>query len=124
MYPKDYVDNLFKGDETAKELFAWVYEECEVKAGDGGLPATVVMQIADVVRLEILKQRLQVDIDMRGLGYEKKNGRQTYWQDNKSVSLQSKAMEQQRKLLVALGLQKQRPDQPEDDLNEDGFDEL
>ncbi|MEG1892239.1 MAG: hypothetical protein RR301_12535, partial [Clostridia bacterium] len=53
---------------------------------------------------EQIKQALLVDIKERGIGKERYNGRQTYWQENKSPAQLRAFAEQQRKHLSELRL--------------------
>ena len=54
--------------------------------------------------MEQIKGVLQQDIAERGIGKEVRNGRQTYWQDNKSLAHLRAYSESQRKLLAELRL--------------------
>ena len=47
---------------------------------------------------------LMDDISTRGIGQERRNGRQTYWQDNRSLQTYRAYAEQQRKQLSELRL--------------------
>ena len=60
--------------------------------------------IADLVRNETLKEKLRADIEKRGLGEMARNGRQSYWRENKSLNLLMKLNDQQRRTMQALGL--------------------
>ena len=51
-----------------------------------------------------MKQQLQDDFNARGIGREYTNGRQKYWQDNKSVPQLRAYCDQQRKTLAELRL--------------------
>ena len=53
---------------------------------------------------EQIKQMLMDDIAQRGLGQERRNGRQMYWAENKSPAQLRAYMEQQRKHLGELKL--------------------
>lgn len=118
----------FPEGDPAQVVFERLYRECldvekRSKTVDCEVLSTATMMlIADVVRLEMLERRLQSDIAARGVGGERRNGRQTYWQENKSVALLAKAMDQKRKLLECLKLVKRDPDQPK--MNEDVDDEF
>ena len=112
--------DFFPGNELAAQRFDALAVEL------GGLevlrPQHAIM-IADVVRNEDLKQQLREDISKRGLGEMARNGRQTYWRENKSVSMLMKLTDQQRRTMQALGLIAKQKDQPEDPDNDgDDFD--
>lgn len=77
--------------------------------------------IADLVRGERLKDKLQQDIEARGTGGIERNGRQTYWKENKSIGTLMKLMDQQRRTLQALGLITKIKDQPETEDDGDDF---
>ena len=62
------------------------------------------MLIHDVAYAEQVKQMLMDDIAERGLGQERYNGRQKYWQENKSPAQFRAYCEQQRKILAELRL--------------------
>ena len=47
---------------------------------------------------------LQADIAARGIGCERRNGRQIYWQDNKSLAHFRAYCDQQRKHMAELKL--------------------
>ena len=112
----------FASGSDACELYNMLLGEC---CPEGTEPtAATYMMVADVVRLERLKAKLQDDIDARGIGCEMPNGKSRYWQDNKSVSQLGKAIEQQHKLMRRLGLAQDKPDQPDEVSDEDGFDDL
>ena len=110
---KDY----FPGNENAAQRFDALVEEL---GGFDTLRPQHAILIADVVRNEDLKQQLREDIAKRGLGEMARNGRQTYWRENKSVSMLMKLTDQQRRTMQALGLIAKQKDQPEDPENDDG----
>lgn len=90
--------------------------------GENLRPQHAIM-LADIVRGESLKEQLRADIAKRGMGEMAKNGRQTYWRENKSVATLMKLMDQQRRTLQALGLIAKDKNQPvTDDDEDDGFD--
>ena len=62
------------------------------------------MLVYDYAYAEQVKQQLQDDIKARGIGREYTNGRQKYWQDNKSVPQLRAYCDQQRKTLAELRL--------------------
>ena len=83
------------------------------------------MLIADIVRGEALKAKLWEDIEKRGVGSEVRNGSQRQWRENKSISTQMKLADQQRRIMMALGLIAREKDQPKDNGDdEDDFDAL
>ena len=55
-------------------------------------------------RAEQIKQQLVDDNAKRGIGQERSNGRQKYWQENRSVAQVRAYAEQQRKHLSELRL--------------------
>lgn len=89
-------------DPAAVSMYNMLCDACEGR--DGGMADADQMLIADCARLEQTKQILIADIRERGIGQERKNGRQTYYQENKSVAAVRGVMEQQRKLLSELRL--------------------
>lgn len=89
-------------DPAAVSMYEMLCDACEGR--DGGMTDPDQMLIADAARLEQTKQILIADIRERGIGQERKNGRQTYYQENKSVAAVRGVMEQQRKLLSELRL--------------------
>lgn len=112
--------DFFPGNALAAQRFDALADEL------GGLevlrPQHAIL-IADVVRNEDLKQQLREDISKRGLGEMARNGRQSYWRENKSVSMLMKLTDQQRRTMQALGLIAKQKDQPEDPDNDgDDFD--
>ena len=62
------------------------------------------MMVGDVAYAEQLKQMLIADVAARGIGQERRNGRQVYWQENKSPAQIRAISEQQRKHLAELKL--------------------
>ena len=62
------------------------------------------MLVADVAIAEQIKEQLTDDIAARGIGKEMHNGRQKYWQDNKSLAHLRAYCEAQRKTLAELRL--------------------
>ena len=88
--------------------------------GDGTLRPQHAVLIANVVRSEYLAEKLRNDIEKRGMGEMARNGRQSYWRENKSVGTLMKLMEQQRRTLQALGLIARGKDQSGDADDDDG----
>ena len=91
----------FPEDADAARRFDQLADEV---VGDGDLRPQHGILIANIVRGEYLAEKLKADIDKRGMGETARNGRQTYWRENKSVNALMKLMEQQRRTLQALGL--------------------
>lgn len=89
-------------DPKARKVYDTLIEACEARAG--GLTDPDQMLIADVAYLEQVKEMLQEDIAKRGIGQERRNGRQTYWADNKSLAHYRSSCESQRKLMAELRL--------------------
>lgn len=101
-------------DELADEL-----------GGEDMIRPQQAILIADVVRGEALKAKLWADIEKRGVGQEVRNGSQRQWRENKSISTQLKLADQQRRIMMALGLIAREKDQPKtDDADGDDFDAL
>lgn len=109
----------FPDDPAAAQRFDQLANEM---GGENLRPQHAIM-LADIVRGESLKEQLRADIAKRGMGEMAKNGRQTYWRENKSVATLMKLMDQQRRTLQALGLIAKDKNQPvTDDDEDDGFD--
>lgn len=89
-------------DPKARKTYDALCEACEARAG--GMTDPDQMLIEDVAFLEQMKEMLREDIAKRGIGQERRNGRQTYWADNKSLSHLRATTELQRKLLAELKL--------------------
>lgn len=91
------------GDDPAASA---LYRElcAQVERRKGCVETTDAVRLMDYIRLEQLKARASEDIAARGLGRMENNGRQRYWKDNKSATLILKYMDQQSKILKALGL--------------------
>ena len=101
-------------DEIAEEL-----------GGEDSLRPQQRILIADIVRGELLKQKLWADIEKRDVGTEVRNGSQKQWRENKSISTQLKLADQQRRIMMALGLIAREKDQPKsEDGDADDFDAL
>lgn len=107
----------FPNDELAAERFDAI--ATEINNPENLRPQHAIM-IADIVRNEKLKEQLNADIAKRGLGEMARNGRQSYWRENKSVSQLMKLVDQQRRTMQALGLIAKQKDQSAD--NDDGDD--
>lgn len=71
---------------------------------DGGITDADQQLIADYAEMEQNKALLRADVAERGVMVLGRNGRQSYWQENKSVQQIRMTVEQQRKLLNELRL--------------------
>ena len=89
-------------DERARKMYKRLCEACERRTD--GLTIADQMLVADVAYAEQMKQMLQDDIAVRGVGTERRNGRQVYWAENKSLAQYRAFSEQQRKHLAELKL--------------------
>lgn len=89
-------------DQSAINMYNSLCAACEMR--EGGMTDTDQMLVADIAHAEQIKQALLVDIKERGIGKERYNGRQTYWQENKSPAQLRAFAEQQRKHLSELRL--------------------
>ena len=89
-------------DEKARHIYGQLCDACEKRPG--GLTDPDQMLVADVAFAEQVKGQLMDDITARGIGKMAHNGRQTYWQDNKSLSHFRAYCDQQRKHLAELRL--------------------
>ena len=89
-------------DPDARRMYGRLCEACEGRPG--GITDADQMIVADVCYAEQIKGLLRADIAERGIGKEVRNGRQTYWQDNKSLAQLRGFTESQRKLLAELRL--------------------
>lgn len=89
-------------DEKARNIYDYLCDACEKR--EDGLTDPDQMLVADVAFAEQVKGLLMADIAARGIGKEQRNGRQTYWQDNKSLAHLRAYSDQQRKHLSELKL--------------------
>ncbi len=89
-------------DERARMLYDRLCAACDER--EDGITDPDQMIVADVAYAEQIKQMLMDDISTRGIGQERRNGRQTYWQDNRSLQTYRAYAEQQRKQLSELRL--------------------
>ena len=89
-------------DERARAMYDRICAACDSR--EEGIRDPDQMIAADIAYAEQIKQMLQDDIIARGIGCERRNGRQTYWQDNKSLAHFRAYSEQQRKQLGELRL--------------------
>ena len=112
----------FPDSEVDAQRFDRLVEEL---GGEDAIRPQQAMLLADVVRAEALKVRLVEDISKRGVGEMVRNGSQRQWRENKSISTHMKLVDQQRRIMMALGLIAREKDQPKDDgSGEDDFDAL
>jgi hypothetical protein len=89
-------------DGIARKMYNRLCDACEMRAD--GMTDADQMLVADVAYAEQLKQMLIQDVKDRGIGEERHNGRQRYWQENKSPAQIRAISEQQRKHLAELKL--------------------
>lgn len=89
-------------DEKARSMYDYLCDACEKR--EDGLTDPDQMLVADIAFAEQVKGMLMADIAERGIGKEQRNGRQTYWQDNKSLAHFRAYSDQQRKHLSELKL--------------------
>lgn len=89
-------------DEKAQHMYDYLADACEKRPG--GMTDPDQMMVADIAYAEQVKQKFMDDIAERGIGKEVRNGRQTYWQENKSLAQLRAYCEQQRKHLAELRL--------------------
>ena len=89
-------------DEKARQVYDYLCDACDRRTG--GITDADQMLVADYAYAEQVKGVLVDDIAQRGIGQERHNGRQKYWQDNKSLAHLRSYCDQQRKLLAELRL--------------------
>lgn len=89
-------------DENAQNIYEVLCAACEKR--EGGMTDADQMLVADIARQEQTKQLYLADIRKRGIGENRYNGRQTYYQENKSVPGMRACCEQQRRTLAELKL--------------------
>lgn len=89
-------------EKRARRMYERLCEACE-KRPDGMMDQDQMM-VADIAFAEQIKEKLEEDIRVRGIGKEMRNGRQVYWADNKSMGHLRSYTESQRKLLAELKL--------------------
>ena len=92
-------------DERARDIYDRLCAACDAR--EGGMTVADQQVIGDYARAEQLKYLLDADILERGIGKERHNGRQSYWEENKSLARRQSTIEQQRKLLAELKLSAQ-----------------
>ena len=89
-------------DDDAIAMYNNLCLACENR--EGGMTDADQMIVADICHLEQTKQMLLLDIEKRGVGEERYNGRQKYYQENKSVAQARSHMEQIRRHMDTLKL--------------------
>ena len=89
-------------DSRARHMYDRLCSACEKRPE--GMTDPDQMLVADIAYAEQIKQMLMDDIAARGLGQERRNGRQVYWAENKSPAQLRAYTEQQRKHLGELKL--------------------
>ena len=87
---------------AARKMYNRLCAACEKRPD--GMTDPDQMLVADIAYAEQVKQVLMDDIDARGAGCERRNGRQVYWADNKSIGQLRACSEQQRKHMAELKL--------------------
>lgn len=105
--------------ERARAMYDRLCDACDRRAD--GVTDADQMIVADICYEEQIKELFQEDIRERGIGQERSNGRQRYWQDNKSVAQYRAYSDQQRKQLAELRLTPVRRGAQQVDI-EDDFD--
>ena len=88
--------------ERARAMYDRLCDACDRRTD--GLTDADQMIVADICYEEQIKEMFMEDIGKRGIGQERSNGRQRYWQDNKSVAQYRAYSDQQRKQLGELRL--------------------
>ena len=88
--------------ERARAMYDRLCDACDRRTD--GLTDADQMIVADICYEEQIKEMFQKDIAERGIGQERSNGRQRYWQENKSPAQIRALSEQQRKHLSELKL--------------------
>lgn len=89
-------------DGAARKMYNRLCDACEMR--EGGMTDPDQMLVGDIAYTEQIKQMLIQDINERGVGKERHNGRQSYWAENKSISQLRACAEQQRKHMSELKL--------------------
>ncbi len=108
-------------DERARVLYDRLCAAYDSR--EDGLTDPDQMLVADVAFAEQVKEMLKQDIADRGIGKEVRNGRQTYWADNKSLAHLRAYSDQQRKHLSELKLTPARRRAEQVEINDD-FDDF
>lgn len=89
-------------DPRAQGVYDRLCAACDER--QGGMSDADQMIVADIAYEEQIKGLLMDDIAKRGLGQERSNGRQRYYQENRSPSQYRAYVDQQRKQLAELRL--------------------
>ena len=89
-------------DARARKMYNRICDACEKRPD--GMTEPDQMLVADIAYAEQIKQLLMDDVAQRGIGQERYNGRQKYWQENKSLAQYRSFSEQQRKHMAELKL--------------------
>lgn len=89
-------------DERARAMYDRLCAACDSR--EDGMTDPDQMIVCDIAYEEQIKGMLLEDIGKRGIGCERRNGRQVYWQDNKSLAHFRAYSDQQRKQLGELRL--------------------
>ena len=89
-------------DERARHVYDYLCDACDRRPG--GMTDPDQMLVCDVAFAEQIKGGLMDDVAARGVGQERWNGRQKYWQENKSLAQYRAFCELQRKHLAELRL--------------------
>jgi hypothetical protein len=89
-------------DKRARHMYDRVCDACDRRPE--GITDADQMLAADIAYAEQIKQMLMDDVAQRGIGQERYNGRQKYWQENKSLAQYRAFSDQQRKHLAELKL--------------------
>lgn len=108
-------------DEKARRMYEYLCDACDRR--EEGLTDPDQALIFDIAMDEQIKGMLRKDIAERGIGREMRNGRQTYWQDNKSLAHLRAYSDQQRKHLSELKLTPARRKAEQVEINDD-FDDF
>lgn len=103
----------------AKEAYDMLLDACEKR--EGGATDADQMLIYNYARAEDIKQICIEDMAKHGLGTERYNGRQHYFQENKAIGHERASAEQQRKILVELRLTPQARKALPVSIDEDAF---
>ena len=104
-------------DEKARKVYDYLCDACDRRSG--GMTDPDQMLVSDIAFAEQIKGLLMDDIAVRGIGKEARNGRQTYWQANRSLSDLRSWSDQQRKHLNELKLTPIRRDVAAVEINDD-----
>lgn len=89
-------------DEKARAAYITLCDACDRRPD--GLTDADQMLIRDYCCFEQIKLMAMADILTNGLGHERTNGRQRYYQENKNLALYRNYSDNQRKILAELKL--------------------